>query len=371
MHLANHGEISNQHERNENGRKGNTTFIRNTASVLTLPRLSQKIQTQFNAGGDLCNLAGLALNLMKKGYVEENETEDLTKIISNGFQKWVLAHAGDLKHFDFTIELTPDLSNISNLMADEDFAEVERGLKEAAGKSPMFFLIEPGYLGSYAIGQKLKEIEDKVTGLGKTAYYWLATCGAKNTEIYTPWMGSSKAQHIWWYGEDNQDDFVEAVQSYYDEEDAIESALEVSPDSWRAAFPSWVTSIEKALSEDELKVIAQERTDSLESKVAAILLEMIQNKDATIPDARSVSLEPMHNGMYLFWTEHDMSSQLIDDWFQEINQMGGEGFVESLCVSPIPTKTKQFNEWMSEMEKGFNQLRNIEQLIELIGTRLN
>jgi hypothetical protein len=75
--------------------------------------------------------------------------------------------------------------------------------------------------------------------------------------------------------------------------------------------------------------------------------------------------------MYLYWEEHDMSSRLIDDYTENVNMMGGEGYLETLGISPIPNKPFQFRRWMAEMEKGWIQLKNIEELVKLIGTRCN
>lgn len=373
MRSANNAKLSHQDEQCGSERKGASPFVRNTASVLTIPRLSQNIQTKFNSGKNAKNMANLALNLIRKGYIDEKATGELTQLVKEGIQKWILSCAGQLKHFDLAIELTADLNHLQNSMYDEDFVEMESNLKEAAGESPICLLIETGELSVMTIGKQLQAIEDKTEGLGKTAYYWLATIGARNLEVFTPWMATHRAENVWWYGTDNQECFVEEVTQYYDDDDAdsLENALSVSPEKWHAAFPEWVTNIEEPLSEADLNIIAQAEPSTLESEIATILLDMIKNKDASIPNANVTGMESIYSGLYLHWEDNDMSNQLADDWFEGVNQTGGEGYTESLCLTPIPSKPSKFNQWMEEMEAGFIQLKNIERLVNLIGTRTN
>lgn len=370
MRIANNAKISHQDTGSNIEPKGASAFVRNTASVLTIPRLSQSIQTKFNSGLNASALASLALNLLRKGYIEEKATGELNQLVKEGVQKWLLGCAGQLKYFDFKVELTPDISYLTEYM-DDYIEDMEAKFKELAGESPMFLTIESGHLPIITVGKKLQEIEDKTAGLGKTAYYWLACVGASNLEVFTPWMGTAKAENTWWYGNDNQEDFVEEVSQYYEDADDLENALEVSPDAWDAAFPKWVTTIDQALSEEELKVIALAEPCSLESEVAGILLDMIKNKDASLPDVRMTPLESVYHGMYVYWEENDMSSRLSDDWLQQINEMGGDGYTDVLSLTPIPSKPFDFRKWMAEMEAGFTQLKNIERLIDLIGTRTN
>lgn len=372
MRRANNAKLSHQDEHGGSERKGTSTFLRNTASILTIPRLSQTIQTKFNAGGNARNLAHLALNLMRKGYIDEKATGELPQLVNEGIQQWVLGCAGQLKHFDFTIELTPDLSNVQDYMYDGDIEEMEKDLNQAAGEFPMYCFIEPRDTPIITIGKQLQAIEDKAAGLGKTAYYWLATVGARNLDVFTPWKGSYLAQHVWWYGSDDQEDFVEELQQIYEDDDeGLANALEVSPDAWEAAFPKWVTTPDNALTKSKLQILAEAQPSSLESEVAAIVLDMIKNQDAMIPDVRITSVQPMHHSLYLYWEESDMASRLVDDWYEQINQHGGEGYTETLSLSAIPSKPFQFRKWMAEMEKGFTQLKNIERLIDLIDTRTN
>lgn len=373
MHIKNNAKLHQQGSGSKIRREGLSAFISHTANVLTLPRISPKIQTQLNVGKTMRNMAGLALNLLRKGYIEESESDDLQTIIQKGTQKWVLEQAGDLKLFDFSIAMSPDIEFLQDIMYEEDFKDMQAEFEKESGAHPMFMVIEPGSLAKITIGKKLQEIEDKVPGLGKTAYYWLATCGGRTLEVYTPWMGSHLAEHIWWYGSDNQDDYIEEIKSYLDDDDDenITNALEVGPDAWNAAFPIWATKIEKPLDEKALLSISSSEPSSLESNVARIVLELIKNKDASIPDIRMTQMDPMYNGLYLLWEENDMSERLIDDHFQNVNINGGEGYLETMALSPIPNKPFHFRKWMAEMENGFKQLKNIDQLVNLIGIRCN
>lgn len=372
MYIKSNAKLHHQDNGCEVRREGLSAFISHTANVLTLPRVGQKIQTQFNAGETTRNLAGLALNLLRSGYIEETDSGDLQTLIQKGIQKWVLEAAGDLKLFDFRIEMSPDVEFLQDMIYEEDFEDLKKNLESEAGAHPMFMTFDPGSLAKMTIGAKLQEIEAKVPGLGKTTYYWLAVCGGKTLEVYTPWMGSHLAEHLWWYGNDSQEDFIEEMKFYHDgDEESLANALEVGPDAWNAAFPAWATEIEKPLDENALLAIATSEPDSLESNVARLVLELIKNQEASIPDIRITQLEPIYYGLYLHWQQNDMSERLIDDHFQNLNAMGGEGYIDIMALSPIPSKPFHFRKWMAEMEKGLKQLKNIEQLVSLIGVRYN
>lgn len=372
MRLANNAKISHQDRRIEGKRKNPTPFVSNTASVLTIPRLNPNIVGSFNAGSHAINLAGLALNLLRKGYIDEKAEGETSQMIKEAIQKWVVSHTGELELFDFSLEISPELSQLEYAMYDNDVEMFHEKIQTEFGQYPMFLSIEPGSLPSMHIGKILQDIEAKVEGLGKTAYYWLATCGAKVLDVYTPFKGSYLAEATWWYHQENQEDFVEEISEYYDDDkESMEQAMELSPDSWHAAFPKWATVIEKPLSEAELSIIANSTENSLESQVAKVVLELIKYQDAELPDLRITELDPVYMGMYLHWEEGDMSNRLIDDHMQQLNDMGGEGYLETLGISPIPSKPFQFRQWMARMEKGWIQLKNIEQLVKLIGTRCN
>jgi len=374
MRLKHITKFHHENEQSECERKSLGSFIRNTATVLTIPRCSSKIQTQLNAGGYSRNMASLALNLLRVGYIKETDVGDLQAIIQKGIQKWVLDKVGDLINFDFSIEITPEINFVENLMYDDDFVQMSGEIESMVGEIPMFLLIEPGNLKTMTVGAKLQKIEDKVPGLGKTAYYMLATCGAKTLRIFTPWMGDYLAQNIWWYGMDNHEDFMEEVSSYLEDENdesELEGALEIGPKAWEESFPLWVTKIENALSEKELKAIAEAMPGSLESEVSTIVLSMIKNQDAALPNVGCTNMDSIYSGMYLHWEENSLSQRLIDDWFENLNINGGEGYIETMGISPIPSKPFQFRKWMVDMEKGFAQLKNIDQLVNLIGVRSN
>jgi PRTRC genetic system protein F len=371
MRLANNAKISHQDRSNQGERKNPTPFVRNTASVLTIPRLNQNIQGKIKAGTNAMNLAGLALNLYRKGYIEETAEGETSQLIKEAIQKWVVSHTGELEFFDFSLEIAPELSQLEYTMYEGDLEEFQKSIKSEFGPHPMFLSIEPGNLPTIQIGKILQEIEDKAEGLGKTAYYWLATCGANCLNVFTPWQGSYLAEYTWWYHMESQEDFIEELSQYYDDEESIQAAMELSPDNWNAAFPTWVTHIEKPLSEDDLKIIANTSEDNLVTQVAKAVLALIKYQDAQLPDVRITQLDSVYSGMYLYWEEHDMSSRLIDDYTENVNMMGGEGYLETLGISPIPNKPFQFRRWMAEMEKGWIQLKNIEELVKLIGTRCN
>lgn len=365
MRLGNNAKISHQDTERQVGHESYAPFVKHSHSVLTLPRFGKSVETEFSSGLYSKNMALLALNLLRAGYIKESATDDLKTLVQGGIQQWISESARGIEMFNFNVEIRPEINCMENLLYDDDLNVAVKEMSKVAGKSPMYFLIEPNIIQSFTIGRILLEIENKVPGLGKTAYGWLAETGHKVFRVYTPWTGEEYAYQAWWYGEDNQEDFLSVAREYHDEVDDLSELDLIGPDDWRSAFPEWVTAINKPLDETALKEIEKVNPDSLESKVAHAVLEIIKLQEAKIPDV-ALSLMPVYNSIYLHWEEGDMSSRLVDDYLNSASE-AGEGYTETMTLCPIPNKPKELKVWMEGISQGLLQLKNIERLIKLIG----
>lgn len=364
MRLSNNRKISKQDTERQVGQASYASFVKHSNSVLTLPRFSEKIKTEFSTGVYSKNLAGLALNLLDLGYIKEKTSGDLKTLVKKGIQQWVNKNTKEIEMFSIQVEVRPEINHYESLMYDSfDETTVEMG--KIGGESPMYFLIDPNQIPIFYIGRVLTELENKVPGLGKTVYYWIATVGTSVFNVYTPWQGDGLAPHAWWYGEDNQEDFIEAVKEYNGDDEDFDESNYVSPNDWKNAFPAWVTAVNQELDEAKLNEIAGGDPEALEAKVAQAVLAIIKLKEASIP-GMSLSITPVYNSLYLHWAEGDMSRRLVDDYLNECSQVG-EGYTETLTLCVIPYQTEQLKVWMDEISNGFEQLKNIERLIKLIG----
>jgi len=371
MHIRNNAKISRQDTEGQSGQQNLTRFFKRSNTVLALPKLNQDVKTKFTHGHDIKNLAILALNLMRRGMIAEDAPGETAILVQDAIQKWIADCAGELEYFRLIADLSADLDDLQYSMDEQELSELLENYSEVSGSAPMFLSITPNGISSLTIGEKLQAIEDKVPGLGKTAYYWLATLGARTFEVYTPWAGEGKATQTWWYGEDNQEDYIEALKEYQGEDSEEEIIDEIGPEVWKNSFPKWVTELENPLSVDELEAIAKLNPETLESRVAGVVLKLIENENAQLPAVYDTCLYPVYNSIYLHWKSSDISSRLIDDFVEEINNMGGEGYTEMLGLCAIPNKKKKFDSWMDDMTAGFRQLKNLDTLIHLIGIRDN
>lgn len=368
MRLASTRKICTEIESDQ--REKSFTAVRRNPGILTIPRVGSEVITSIEDNQCSQNLATFALNLMRCGYLKESDRElSLRRLVKTGFQRWMQEKIGNLKHYELTIETTPDIGYSIGVFDNSEILEADNSdFNRIAGSAPMYCLISPGKVKIFTVGKVLSEIETKIPGLGKTAYYWLVTQGAGALHMDSPWTAEDYARQVWWYGEDNDDDYLEMLGEYHDGEDLDEVlATSVKPSQWKASFPDWVTSIENPLSERDLETIAKNDDDSLESKVAQALLALIAHKEACIPLVNEYGCEIVYAPIHIAWQDGDYSLAVSDDRINDINMQGGEGFSEILSLMPIPYNPVLFRKWLVKMELGFRQLKNIECLIDLIG----
>ncbi len=351
-------------------REKSTTAFRRNPGVLTIPRVGTEVITSIEDSQCSQNLATLALNLMRCGYLKESDSNmSLKNLVQTGFQRWMQEKIGDLKHYELNFETTPELDYCIGVFDNSEILEASDSyFNKTAGEAPMYCLITPSRAKIFTVGAALTEIEAKIPGLGKTAYYWLVTQGARALHMDSPWRAEEYAQMTWWYGEDNDDGYLEMLGEYHEGEDLEEVlATSVKPSQWKASFPDWVTSIERPLSEQDLEAIAKNEDGSLESKVAQALHALIADQNACIPTVNDFGCEIVYAPVHIAWQDGDYSLAVSDDRIEEINMHGGEGYSDILSLMPIPYKPMLFRKWLVEMELGFRQLKNIERLIDLVG----
>ncbi len=368
MRLAGTRKICTEIEPDQ--REKSIAAFRRNPGVLTIPRVGTEVITSIEDNQYSQNLATLALNLMRCGYLKESDSNmSLRKLVQTGFQRWMKEKVGDLKHYELTFKTTPEINYYEGIFDNSDILEQEDGeFNKVAGTAPMYCFIYPEKGKVFTVSKALSEIETKIPGLGKTAYYWLVTQGSRALHMDSPWSVEEYARMIWWYGEDNDDDYMEILGEYHGGEDLDEViATSVKPSQWKASFPDWVTSIENPLSEQDLKSIAKNEDGSLESKVAQALLALIADQEACIPIVPQYGCEIVYAPIHIAWQDGDYSLAVSDDRINDINAQGGEGFTDILSLMPCPYKPILFRKWLVEMELGFRQLKNIERLIDLVG----
>lgn len=366
MRLAGNRKVRQKIDGEGSGEKGLTAFTFNSP-ILTIPRFDTNIRTVFEDTQYTQNLATLALNLMRCGYIKDSDSTNLQQLIRNGFQQWIHDTVGELNFYNFSFETTPDIGYFESMLVDYGEFDIEL-IQKITGKHPMYCVLNPDKVKLIAVGKALSTLEENIPGLGATAYYWLVTLGSFVLDMHSPWRAEDYAIHTWWFGEDNDEDYLEMLKEYY-EGDAEEN-VGITPSQWKASFPDWVTAIKNPLSEKELQALVNLNDNSLESRVAEALLPMIANERVQIPTVHQYGVDTVESAIYIVWEDGDHSIAVADDRINDINMNGGDGYADILSLIPIPNKPVLFRKWLVDMERGFRQLKNIERLIELIGVQL-
>lgn len=338
-------------------------------SVTTLPALSADIKAEIITGDAIANWAKFALFLMDEGYIADIETE-LTpfKLVQQGINNFLEKEIGSISVCGLSLNVTPNISDAYETICTETS---EKRIDES--NTDLYMTIAPTMCPWYSIGKKLTEIETAVPGLGQTVYYWLATEGTRVFNIMTPWAaGHDLAPHTWWYGCEDQQDFEEEWEAYHDGDDEAGSvsSCDYSPNAWKAAFPEYVTDIKQPLDIEKLKEISTSHLDDTIKQIAKITISLVEHDKFKSIDVYGTEFESVHSALYLLWEDHDHLNRLMDDFFEMANQ-SSDMYTEDLALVLCPVDDpKAMKEMLSNLGKIFKQLKNIEQLVNLIGVRL-
>lgn len=334
-------------------------------SVTTLPVFGQEVSSTVTTGGAVTNWAKFALFLLDEGYLSSDEaSRNPIELVNIGMKNFLEREVGQIEVAELIFKVTPQITDhgFSNYMVGSEEFQVPEDNTE------LYLIITPNICRWYAIGKKLTEIEIEVPGLGKTAYYWLATKGMDLFGIMTPYFATQNvAPPQWWFGTENQKDYLEEREAYTEDED--DEWYQPSPDDWKAAFPDYVTNPNATLDIDRLKEIANTHSDDSIKQIAALTVRIAEHEKFTLPHVHHTEYQSVYSPVYLLWEPNDMLNRLTDDFFQTASETM-DYYTEDLGLLHIKVDDIQaMKEMLSNLRKGFTQFKNFEQLINLIGVQ--
>lgn len=328
--------------------------------LITIPRIDPAVLGQFSKASDTSIWAQAALLWMENGGITEADTGSAVQLVNNAVSTWVNHQTGELRHLDFSVHITTNDPCEGNGIEEGDAWEGEG----------LFLQYYAGACNTFTLQSKLEGLYTVNPALAETAMYWLELAGARTLNLLTPWRGRDVATYTWWYGQDDQEAFLEEYGLYSEDDDELEGAEDgmegvVGPDQWDEAFPKWVRQPEAKLTQDELMALAGCSESSLATQVAALVASIAENGDVMLPGVERTDMESVYFGAHLRWNEQDPLLRLLDDWINNANQCG-DGYTELYGLDFMPFNPEKFSEWQASMSKVFSQIQKIDRLIDLI-----
>lgn len=332
---------------------------------LTLPSVSAKVPTVSNSTVNAecwAKIALLLLDMVDEKEIVVRKNLDPRSVIDQAISKWVSKHCGDIKvmgGFSLVATIKVEDQNVycSNNKSDDTEKTWQLGL--CSTQTEMYFEVKT----------KVEALEAFRPGLGHTAVHFAEAASYRTIEMFTPNVAFYHAQHVYWYGADNDEDFL-SEQEYSGEEDGEGEAEVFKPSDFLKSFPDFFFSGAK-LSPEQLKSIAASK-DSEEGEVARIILtiDRLCEEGAKLPDLTDREIEHVYFSGAMHWDENDSLARCHDDFINMANECS-DGYTDLFGVTDVPYNPKAFQKWRAEMEKGFELYSQLDRLMQLIGTVVN
>lgn len=331
-------------------------------SHLSVPRLSPDVPGTIclNSEGSQ-DWARHALNWLELGYLSDKDRGAAFELVQLAISRWVNGICGNMKHLTFDLHATLEHPYWS---PEEEESNGESG--------SLKLLVGSEEIKIFSIGAKLAKLHELHPDLAVTALNWLGWVGARTLNIWTPWRAEYSATHIWWFGNDDQEGFLQEYASYHEErEDTDEEGEDgemdepFGPNQWRESFPDWVTKPEARMDIASLRSFSQSSPDPLLSSLAALVADIAENGDVEFGRVEEFEQESVYTSAILRWDEDDPMMRLYDDHIEQANY-SSDYYTEIYGFESLPVALEDFSQKIAQLERVLRNISQLDRLIDLV-----
>lgn len=345
-----------------------SAFGRAASNLLAIPRLDKTIKATIEFDKRGSRWAKLALLWLDANELTEADSGHPRELLQTAVHRWMEKQVVGMKHlnvFDVVVHST------SSQYGD---SYGHRGSAEEETKWFFGLSAKDGMLGWYQLEKRITALEQSHPGLGHTALHVFDEKACSLPSILTPNVARYFAQQVWWYWQDNQEDYEAEMSTFNEEEELDPGVCAEGPDWFDAQFPKWMfqrPKQRKLLKEKQLrKIVASSESDDARQVATQLLdLMLIERGTYRLPLVRCgdgpVDEECAYFLAYLCWNPNDPLQRLNDDHIQHANECG-DGYTDLLGADAVPMDQAGFFKWKSELEAGFAVLRKLDALLPLI-----
>ena len=201
---------------------------------LTLPSIAQNIPVRSvceGDGGKWLQAATLCARLVGDDELVINNETSARDIISQALSAWASRHCADIQVLDnFELLATPDHDGL-----DLDYEEPP---------DPQKNLLYIGVRSQQStrfinVKAKVERLEAEHPGFGRTAIHYVELAGYRTFTAFTPQVALHHASYLYWYGQDNDEDFEQERESFGEGEEELDDGF-LMPSQFLASFPDYM-----------------------------------------------------------------------------------------------------------------------------------
>lgn len=339
---------------------------------LTLPSVSSQVpvvSTSNVNGKRWAEIALLLLELVDEKEIVVRKDFDPRSVIDEVLVKWVSKHCGDLKVLS-SFNLVSSL-----LLSDQNVYSYDECRGEPKEKQVWHLgLVASDSVVVLSIKEKVESLEARFPGLGFAAAEYAETASCRTVTMFSPNVAFAHAQHVYWYGQETDEDFLEELKSYYDDDDeAMADAVQntVLPSAFLQSFGPFFATSKVKVEKGQLEAIAASQ-DVEAAEVARIMLNIdrLNEEGARLPDLYDREAEQVYFSCLMRWDEGDELFRCYDDYVEMANQCS-DSYTDLFGVADVPLDVEAFQKWRVTTEKGFELYSQLDQLMQRIGTVIN
>jgi len=326
---------------------------------LTLPFIAQDIPVKSvceTDGGKWLQAATLCAGLVGDDELDINNKTTARDMISQALSAWASRHCADIQVLDnFELEATPDREAFG---LELDYEE-----KQPNPEKNLLYIGVRSQQSTQFINVKAKaeRLEAEHPGLGRTAIHYAELAGFRTFTAFTPQVAFHHASYLYWYGMDNDEDFEQERVSYGEGDEELDEGF-LMPSQFLASFPDYMFT-GKVLEREEIQRIASGTDEAGETAKVMLSIMDLLDQQAKFPILTKYYGESAYFSCYM-GTEDDMLGRVLDDFYE---QTGNGEFTDMYGVAEVQLDEPSFQQWKTEMEKGFALYSQLDRLMRCIG----
>lgn len=341
------------------------------AAFLSLPQLAPEVPTQYRIPGADALAVPLAIALLEADVISdamlraprnallpsgEGEKELSARALSHWWTR--LIREKPCKFFRWRLHV-------------QQLADTGHNYDEATTAWFCFTRID-GDIPRFALAPGVEKLERMREGFGQTVLAVLRDATMLLPDSFTPWLARGWAEYMHWRDSEDDAELLEmrrVEEGYETVAELFENEHVVTRAMFFAELPEWVCTPKRVLSREV--IVAAARGDFARRVIAACdALHALVNRPGFI-------LAPHHKGVYragvdtidasmvLLWKPHDMVSQTIDDYLEDLGNMGE--YCEFIDANPVPMTAAGIREFQTITEQMIEVAVLTEKLVLLLG----
>lgn len=346
------------------------------ASILALPALAPEVPTQYVLPGDDALAVPLTIALLEAGVISDamlrtprnalltdvfaaQEKRLAERALAHWWTKLIRARPCKFFRWELHVQQLEDTGHGHDEANIAWFCFTRMGLNN-------------DYPPRFALAKGIEHLERLLEGFGQTVLAVLQDAARLLPDAHTPWSALGWVESVYW-GDSNND--VELLENRRIEAgwDTVAELVENEHVLTRATFyrelPEWVCAPKRVRSRAEIDAAASTVFALQVVAVCDELHALVSQPDFILTPADKGTYrcgrETIDGSMILLWKQHDVVSEMIDEYLNDLGNCGE--YCEFIDANPVPMTEGGIRDFMTKTEQAIEVAVLTEKLILLLG----